>query len=116
MEILNDNDAEQKYPFVKFKTMKRFSNIKSPNGEELPSYWYLNVNGVHNQVGKITQYIKDGNVLVGHGNLKGKHSDIRNLIDTLTGKSVDKRLLQDAPVKALTEKVNNERQTRQVRE
>ena len=106
--------TEPKYPFVKFRTIKKLTSHANPNGVDTPEVWYLRVAGVHNNPQKVSDYIKSKrHKLLGHGNLVGqKYNDLRNYIDSTLGVGVDSRLLDDDAPKALAEKVANEVKSR----
>lgn len=101
---------EKPFPYVKFKTVKTFRTHEDPNGKEVATDWFLNVSGTHNQTASLLNFIKQGHRVIGCGNLeKSKYSEVRNYVASLTGEGLDRRLYEDAPRKALAEKVENER-------
>lgn len=128
---LEHTAPEKPFPYVKFACMKRVGgrdpNTNEEKIKEVPSVWYLNVRGCHNQVTRIVDLIKLGNKVLGYGNLNNsrkmrngievpfeKFDAIRDLIDGITGKRHDARLEQfEENPKALEQKVANE--TKRVR-
>lgn len=126
---LQDKSPEKPFPYVKFACIKKIGGRNADNKEEIkevPSVWYLNVRGCHNQVTRITELIQQGNKVLGYGNLSEtrklrngieipfeKYDAIRNFIDGVTGKKQDPRLEQfNENPKALEDKVNEAKRAR----
>lgn len=114
------SDTKPKFPYVEFKKIKKIGK-KDEKGiekiEEQPETWYLNIAGTHNQIPCIQNYVNKGCKVIGYGNLESKDPrkflDVKNYVNGITGKNVDKRLLvDDEPEHALEQKVANERQTK----
>lgn len=103
-----------KYPHVIFRKVKNFATKENQNGTEEPTYWILRVDSTHNQESALSNFIKDGNRIIGHKNLSPKkHGAIMAFIDSITGVGVDPRLFDNKPDSVMDAKVKNEKARRE---
>ncbi len=87
-------EAEKPFPYVKFRTMKRFVTTESGiNGDLKPEDYYLRVDGVHNSIENLSQQEKRGHMIVGFGNLDNpKFNEIRNVCEMRMGIGINQAL------------------------